>query len=112
MLAVKFQIQKEKLTDHLASCEIMVSHIALLLLSALLENLHLKSDTIYNVLLHLPKSSMPLAALLCAWSPTFADSFIAMAVKIETLTCLYMDTFLTTLTDTFLIKTKQMSTCR
>ena len=33
----------------------------------------------------LPKSSMPLAALLCAWSPTFADSFIAIAVKMETL---------------------------
>lgn len=29
----------------------------------------------------LPKSSMPLAALLEAWSPTFADSFIAIAVK-------------------------------
>jgi len=27
---------------------------------------------------------MPLAALLCAWSPTFADSFIAIAVEIET----------------------------
>ena len=26
---------------------------------------------------------MPLAALLCAWSPTFADSLIPIAVKNE-----------------------------
>lgn len=34
--------------------------------------------------MHLPKSSMPLAALLCDWSPILADSLIAIAVQIET----------------------------
>lgn len=40
--------------------------------------------TAHIMYMHLPKSSMPLAALLCDWSPILADSLIAIAVQIET----------------------------
>ena len=33
---------------------------------------------------YLPKSSMPLAALLCVLSPILADSFIAIAINNKT----------------------------